>query len=189
MTIPNASKIQKRSKLVDTLSMSLITATVFTQASAIAADYDYGYEADELRLVGTDLYGEPARNRPFFDDRYVPDFGESRLITEARAAPYLRYNVTANFRNIPTAVDGMQCVERNGFSTVRPGAYLQPFPQHDFFWAAVSARGWLLAKLKHVGELDAFVAPSMLGPVCHFSTSMRWQRYADSFANGHPKVD
>jgi hypothetical protein len=169
--------------LAASLSASLIIATLFAQSPVIATDY----ACDELVLVQTDNDKDAAKKK--FGDGYIPDFRESRLIVEARAAPYLRYNVTANFRNIPTAVDGMQCIERNGLSTVRPGAYLQPFHQHEFFWAAITARGWLWAKLKRVGELDAFLPPFMLGHACHFNTSLLWQRFADSAAKGYSELD
>lgn len=186
MTILDTPKIWRAGKAVGIYTVSLIIiAAISSHASPVAADTSYGYESDELRLVGSDLYDDSSRRRPFFDDRYVPDFGESSLILEARVAPYLQhyYVMTADARNIPTAIDGTRQSGPSG------GAYLQIFPHHKFTWIAGSARGWLLARLKNVGDLDAFMPPFMLGPVCQFSTSMRWQRYADSFANGHPEVD
>lgn len=137
------------------------------QAVTVAAEHDTGRaNADELRLLGSDIHTQPMQT---FLENYSPNIRKGFLIFEAGAAPYFYHYESAvhTAENIPTVAD---FTRQSGPSA---GAYLQFLPHQKFRWIAVSAQGWLLAKLKNVGELDFFMAPIILSPVCRFDTKMR----------------
>jgi len=156
----------------------VLASLIFSVPGVVAADFPPGHYGPD----GLSLGGEGVDGRQFLG--YIPDFKEGLVIVRSRIPRYL---FAEPAHCVPTIVDGMTKVERNG--SADSFACFPSCPQQKFFWFTISARGWLLAKLKEVGRLDAFMAPYLLGPPCQFCTNLQWVRYAESSAKGRTELD
>lgn len=161
---------------------------VLSCSRTMANDYD-GPGPDGLWFaLSSDSTTQQNAKRLFHDCRFAPDFKEVPIVRRSRIPASLFDDPTEqNAGNIPISALGMETPGRPGCPDL--GIEFPPCPQHIIHWFALSTNSWMLAKLKDVGRLDAFMAPYLLAPPCLFNTSMRWERFAKSFDNGHPQLD